>query len=216
MVFHQAWRVLGSLGRHPSQWLGVIASRASVALRRASQRIALTRAARMIAAALLGMAYGPMTAAVIGVMTALAVGIAKTRPDISQLGTHLLLAGFIVAPVIGLTLGYLALGIGGLVATACAAMDGGVGAGLEWAIVAGLGAALGIALTSAPPQMVALGLAFGGIIGGSVGFVTWLTCTSRQRQMLSLKAAAAYAAGLVLIAGYVLLIAGQIIAVPGA
>jgi hypothetical protein len=214
MILARAWRALGRLGGYTPRWLAVMAFRASTALRPVSYRIAHTHPVRIVAAVLLGMAYGPMTATVIGVIAALAAGIIKGRPDISQLGAHLLPAGLLVTPIIGLTVGYVALGIGGIAAAACAAVNGGIGAGLEWAIFAGLGTALGLALASAPPEIVALGLAFGGVIGGSAGFVVWLVCTSRRRLPLSLKAAGAYAIALALIAGYVLLITDQIVFVP--
>ena len=211
-----AWRTLGLLRKDRPPWLAAIASRASSAALTVKARFALTRPVRMVAAAFLGMAYGPMVVTAMGVIAALVAGFVKGRPGASELGTQLQIGAFVVAPIMGLTLGRIALGVGGIVSTACVAVEGGVGAGLEWALVAALGAALGIALGSAHPTMVALALVFGGSIGGSVGFLTWLTCTARQRRPLSLKIAIAYAIALALIAAYVLVTVDQMISMPGA
>jgi hypothetical protein len=204
------------LRKDKPRWLGAVAARASRAALSLRARFALTRPVRIVAAAFLGMAYGPMVVTAMGVIAVLAAGIVKGRPDASEVGAQLQLGAFVVAPIIGLTLGRIALGVGGIISTACVAVEGGIGAGLEWTLVGALGAALGIALISAHPVMVALALAFGGSIGGSVGFLTWLACTRRQRQPLSLKIAIAYAIALVLVAAYVSIAAGRMISMPGA
>jgi hypothetical protein len=171
-------------------------------------RRALHEPARILAGTLIGTVYGPMTAAALGILGTVLPGVIKSYSDIAQAGEHLLLGTLVVAPIITLTLGLVALVIGGVVGLINTVVDGGIGWGLEWSLVAGLGAAIGIGIRYETRGIALLGLAGGAIVGGSVGFLTWLTCTSRRSQPLDLKRGIGYAAGLLLIAASVSLVIG--------
>ena len=171
-------------------------------------RHALHEPARILAGTLIGMVYGPMTAAVLGILGTVLPGIVKDYSGIAEAGAQLLLGTLVVAPIVALTLGLVALVIGGIVGLINTVVDGGVGWGLEWSLVAGLGAAIGIGIGYETLGIALLGLAGGAIVGGSVGFLTWLTCTSRHSQPLDLKRGIGYGIGLVLIGALVPIVIG--------
>jgi hypothetical protein len=208
MSHNHALRVLGILSRYRPRWLHAIPLRLSRLVQQAQSRFLRTRPVRMVTGALLGASYGAMTATVVGTVAASAWGIILGRAAVAELGTPLLLTWLVVIPVVALTAGRAALGIGAIVGVACAAVEGGIAVGLEWALVAGLGTAVGIALRLATWEAVGFALAFGGLSGGCAGVLTWLACTNRQSQPFSLKTASVYGAALVLIAGFVYALTG--------
>jgi hypothetical protein len=161
--------------------------------------------------ALVGAAYASAVTTAVGTAVAMIFGIAVDRPNLSQIGTHLLLGTLAVAPVVGLTLGAIAFGSGAIIGTVTALADGSIGAGLEWALIAGLGCAAGIWVSYAQLGLTLLGLACGGVAGGAVGFLTWLTCTGRRRRTLTGRLAIGYAAAMVLIAAYSCVSAGWVL-----
>jgi hypothetical protein len=171
-------------------------------------RQTLKEPARILAGVLTGLIYGPMTAAVFGIVVAVLPGMIKDYSDIAQAGARLLQGTLVVAPIFALTIGLLALAIGGIVGTINTVIDGGIGFGLEWSLIAGLGAATGIGIRYANLDMALLGLAGGGVVGGAVGFLTWLTCTSKSAKTLSVRLGIAYAVGLLLVAISIPLIIG--------
>jgi hypothetical protein len=149
------------------------------------------------------MLYGPMTVIVLGIVGTLLPGIVKGYASLAEAGAQVLLGTVIVTPIVALTIGLLALGIGGIVGAINVAAEGGVALGLEWSLIAGLGSAIGLGIRYADLRIALLGLAGSGLIGGSVGFLTWLSCTGRRPQPLDAERAIGYSVGLVLIAAYV-------------
>jgi hypothetical protein len=133
-------------------------------------------------AALLGAGYAPLLLTALGALSALAVGLVKARPALAELEAPLLLGVSLLLPTVGLTVSALAMGIGAIVGIACAVTDAGLWLGLEWAAVGGLGVSGGLLIASAPPIVALAGLFGGGLIGGSVGLLTWLCCTHRTHE----------------------------------
>jgi hypothetical protein len=168
----------------------------------------LKEPARILAGTVTGMLYGPMTAAVLGIVIAVLPGVIKGYSDVAEAGAQLLLGTLIVAPIFALTIGLVALTIGGIVGAINTIIDGSIGFGLEWSLVAGLGAAAGIGIRYANLEIALLGLAGGGIVGGSVGFLTWLTCTGRHPQHIDATRGIGYGIGLVLIGALVPIVIG--------
>jgi hypothetical protein len=168
----------------------------------------LREPARVLGGAAMGMLYGPMTAIILGIVGTLLPGIVKGYADLPTAGAQVVLGTVIVTPIVAFSLGLVALGIGGIVGAINAAADGGIAMGLEWALVAGLGAGMGLGIRFADLEIALLGLAGSGLIGGSVGFLTWLSCTSKRRQPLDAERAIGYTVGLVLIAAFVPVIIG--------
>ena len=168
----------------------------------------LKEPARILAGTVTGMLYGPMTAAILGIVVAVLPGVIKGYSDVAEASAQLLLGTLIVAPIFALTIGLVALTIGGIVGAINTVIDGSTGFGLEWSLVAGLGAAAGIGIRYANLEIALLGLAGGGVVGGSVGFLTWLTCTSRRPQPIDAKHGIGYGIGLVLIGALVPILIG--------
>jgi hypothetical protein len=176
------------------------------ALPRDKIRHALQEPARILAGTLTGLIYGPMTAAVLGIVIAVLPGMIKDYSDIAQAGAQLLQGTVVVAPIFACTIGLVALTVGGIVGVINTIVDGSIGFGLEWSLIAGLGAALGIGFRYANLEMALLALAGGGVVGGAVGFLTWLTCTSRRSKPLDTRLGIGYAVGLLLVAASVPLV----------
>jgi hypothetical protein len=85
-------------------------------------------------------------------------------------------------------------------------IGGGIAAGLEWAIVAGIGVMVGIGLHYARLELLIPGLVAGILTGGSTGFLVWLVNTKREIVPLSISATITYAVALMLITGYIWLV----------
>ncbi len=163
----------------------------------------MSRPARIVLAGVLGTAYGPIVVTASSVIGTLVLAIAQGREDLVQTVVDLPTLAIAILPIFGLTLGYLACGVGAIVGVACTAIDGGIAAGLEWAFVAGLGVVVGIGIRYARLELLIPGLVGGVITGGSVGLLTWFLYTERRLHPLTARSAIVYAVGLVLIAAYV-------------
>lgn len=203
MNLKSAWHAIGRVRTARPRWIDGVGTRVATVVGRLGKGATLSRPLRVTLAGVLGAAYGPMTVTILGVAGAMAVGLYQGRSELTEAGKYLLPAVFAVIPAIAWTLGYLAFGVGAIVGTACAAIDGGIAAGLEWALVAGIGAAVGIGVRYARLEVVVPGLVGGVVVGGAAGFMTWLLLTERRLQPLRIRSAIAYAVGLVLIAAYV-------------
>jgi hypothetical protein len=166
----------------------------------------LSPPARVILAGLLGMTSAAVTVTIIATLLTLLWGIVIGNQPLKEIARGLPTATLVTIPVLGLTLGYLALGVGAVVGVACAAIGGGILAGLEWAIVAGIGVMVGIGLRYARLELLIPGLVAGILTGGSTGFLVWLVSTRRKLVPLSVKATITYAVALVLITGYIWLV----------
>jgi len=166
-------------------------------------RRAVTRPLRIAGGGLLGMAYGAVVSTALGSLLAFAFGLTRRWPPLSELHDAVLVGVSVLLPTIGWTVGYVALGVGGIVGAGCAASGGGLWAGLEWAAVGGLGAALGLGVAYGSWGLVALGLVWGGVVGGSVGLATWLCCTDRETMPIERRTLLPYLAALALVALYV-------------
>lgn len=162
--------------------------------------------ARVFLAGLLGMTSAAVTITIIATLLTLLWGILIGNRPFIEVAKGLPTATLVTIPVLGLTLGYLALGIGAVVGVACAVIGGGLAAGLEWAIVAGIGVMVGIGLHYARLELLIPGLIAGSLTGGSTGFLVWLVSTKRQFVPLSIKAAITYTVALVLITSYIWLV----------
>ncbi|MBN1642124.1 MAG: hypothetical protein JXA09_12895 [Anaerolineae bacterium] len=163
---------------------------------------AAARPFRIVAAVLLGMGYAPFLLTVVGALGAFVAGLAKARPALSEMETPVLLGPSVLIPTIGLTIGYWAIGIGGIVGFACAVTDSALGLGLEWSLVGALGVGLGAWIASAPTQVLIAGALGGGLVGGSVGLLTWLCCTHRTHGPLTTRWAAGAVLALALLAAF--------------
>lgn len=161
---------------------------------------------RVLLAGLLGMTYAAVTITIIATLLTLLWGIAVGSQPATQVAQGLPTAVLVTLPVLGLTLGYLALGVGAIVGVACTVIGGGIAAGLEWAIVAGIGVMVGIGLRYARLELLIPGLVAGILTGGSTGFLVWLVNTKRELVPLSISATITYAVALVLITGYIWLV----------
>lgn len=159
--------------------------------------------ARVFLAGLLGMTSAAVTITVIATLLTLLWGIVIGDRPLAEVAKGLPTATLVTMPVLGLTLGYLALGIGAVIGIACAVIGGGLVAGLEWAIVAGIGVMVGIGLHYARLELLIPGLVAGILTGGSTGFLVWLVSTKCRLVPLSIKTAITYAIALVLITGYI-------------
>lgn len=160
----------------------------------------------VLLAGLLGMTSAAVTITTIATLFVLLWGIASGNQPFVKVAQGLPTAMLVTTPVLGLTLGYLALGVGAVVGVACAVMGGGLAVGLEWAIVSGIGVMVGIGLRYARLELLIPGLIAGSLTGGSTGFLVWLVSTKRKLVPLSVKTAIIYAVALVLITGYIWLV----------
>jgi hypothetical protein len=156
-----------------------------------------------------------LTATTVSVSAILIQGIVVGRPDLPQLGKHLQFCLLIVAPFVGLTVGIIAAGVGAIVGATNALLDSSALAGLEWTPIAALGTGVGIGLYYVRIEVVLLGFALGGVIGGSVGCLAWLRRTSLKFGPFTLRSAGIYAAAFVLIVAYVFITASWVCAFPG-
>ena len=209
MNAHQALRALGSWDkqrRHVQRWIKSLMARLKPWSVKISRR--LERPTRVLLGALTGLVYGPMTAAAVGVLSALILGILKGPPALSELGPHLLSAMLGTVLSVGWTIGFLAVGIGLVVGTLNALEHGGSFAGLEWSLVAALGTAAGLGIGYADLAISALGLIGGGIVGGAVGLLTWLSCVDKHDRSDKAHPLIGYAIGTVVIGVYVYVFSG--------
>ena len=168
---------------------------------------------RVLLAGLLGMTSAAVTITIIATLFAFVWGIANGSRPLIEIAQGLPTATLVTIPILGLTLGYLALGVGGVVGVACAVIGGGTVAGLEWAIVAGIGVMVGIGLRYARLELLIPGLIAGILTGGSTGFLVWLVSTRHRLVPLGIKAAITYAVALVLITGYIWLVFDAVVMV---
>jgi len=152
------------------------------------------------------MTSAAITITIIATLLTLIWGIAVGNQSLTEVAKGLPTAMLVTVPVLGLTLGYLALGVGAVVGVACAVLGGGLAAGLEWAIVAGIGVMVGIGLRYARLELLVPGLVAGSLTGGSSGFLVWLVSTRCRLVPLSIKATVTYAIALLLITGYIWLV----------
>lgn len=203
VVIERVWPAARSLGVRAAQGLWSVAIRWVAAPLAAQLRRAMARPLRIAGAALLGMAYGATISTVLGALLALALGLIRRWPPTSEIHDAVIIGVSVLLPTIGWTVGYIALGVGGIVGASCAASGGGLWAGLEWAAVGGLGTALGLGVAYGSWDLIALGLAWGAILGGSVGLATWLCCTDRETMPVERRTLVPYLAALALIALYV-------------
>ena len=164
---------------------------------------ALERPTRILVGALTGAVYGPVAATVLGVVGATTLGLLKGRPELAQLDVHLLSSVFAGASAVGVTLGLVALGIGAIVGATNGVLDGSGAAGLEWTLLAGLGSAIGVGIRYTDLKVMGLALVYGGIVGGTVGCLTWLSYTGRRTRPISLELGLGYLLATLLIAVYV-------------
>lgn len=167
---------------------------------------AIARPLRIAGGGFLGTAYATVLSTVLGSLLAFLLGLVKAWPPFAELHDAVLVGVSVLLPTIGWTIGYLALGLGAIVGASCAALGGGLWAGLEWAAVGGLGAALGLGVAYGSWDLVAFGSAWGAITAGSVGLATWLCCTDRRTLPVDRSTLAPYLAALLLIALYVPLV----------
>ena len=198
-------RLLGWLRRLAGRGAVLVSAGASSALRRLRSSALWSAAVRpfqVAAAALLGIGYGPLVLTAVGALVALAAGLVKARPPLAELETPILLGAGLLVPTIGYSVAAFAMGTGAIVGVACALTGYGLWIGLEWAVVGALGAGIGVLLISAPtPVLIACTLG-GGLVGGSVGLLTWLCCTQRAHGHLSSHWAARAGTALALAALY--------------
>jgi hypothetical protein len=161
------------------------------------------------------MVYAALVSTVFGFLLAFLIGLARAWPPLSNLHDVLLIGVSVLLPVIGWTLGVLALGLGAIIGAACAASKGSLFAGLEWALVAGLGAALGLGVAYGSWDLVVYGFLWGAMTGGSVGLSTWLCCTDRETLPVERSILPPFLIALVLVALYVPLVLNWIASTPG-
>jgi hypothetical protein len=148
------------------------------------------------------MVYAALVSTVLGSLLAFTLGLVAAWPPFSELHDAVLVGVSVLLPVVGWTVGILALGLGAIIGAACATVEGALWAGLEWAAVGGVGTALGLGVAYGSWDLIVLGLLWGAITGGSVGLATWLCCTDRQTLPVERSRLAPYLAALVLIAVY--------------
>lgn len=203
VVIERLWPAARSLGMRAAQGLWSATIRWVAAPLAAQLRRTVARPLTIAGAALLGMAYGATVSTLLGTLLALALGLVRRWPPTSEIHDVVIIGVGVLLPTIGWTVGYIALGVGAIVGASCAASGGGLWAGLEWAAVGGLGTALGLGVAYGSWHLMALGLAWGAILGGSVGLASWLCCTDRETMPVERRTLVPYAAALALIALYV-------------
>jgi hypothetical protein len=149
-----------------------------------------------------GAAYAAIITTLMSLILALLLGIVKGRPNVEQIGSHLLLNVFVTAPVLALTLGTIALGIGAIIGAASMAARSVFFAGLEWSIVGGIGVAVGFGARYPRWNMALVAFAAGSIIGGIIGVLTWLRHYTASRATFGRRAVLFCAVAIILTATY--------------
>lgn len=176
----------------------------------------LCRPAQILAAALVGATYAAILTSFLGVLIALVMGIIKGRPDIEHLASHLRLNAFVTAPMMALTVGTIALGIGAIIGVVSVTARRILLAGLEWTIVGGIGVAVGFGVRYRQLSVLLLAAFLAGaVIGGMIGFLTWLRHYTTTKAILDARALSFYILGVILIAIHTSLTAGWYIAMLG-
>jgi hypothetical protein len=144
------------------------------------------------------------------------MGIIKGRPDIEHLASHLRLNAFVTAPMMALTVGTIALGIGAIIGVVSVTARRILLAGLEWTIVGGIGVAVGFGVRYRQLSVLLLAAFLAGaVIGGMIGFLTWLRHYTTTKAILDARALSFYILGVILIAIHTSLTAGWYIAMLG-
>jgi hypothetical protein len=215
VVVGQVWPAVRSWASHNAHILSSAAARWIAAPLATQLQRTVVRPLRIVGAALLGMVYAVTLVTVVGTLLALALGLAKGFPPVPDVHDAVIASLSTLLPTIGWTVGYVALGLGAIVGASSAAANGGFFAGLEWAAVGSVGSALGLGVAYGSWFLVAVGAAWGGLLGGSIGLATWLYCTDRHTLTVGRRALTPYLIALVLVALYVPLASDGILAVPG-
>ena len=203
VVIERIWPAARSLGVRAAHALWSLAIRWIAAPLAAQLHRAVARPVRILAGGLLGTVYAVLVSTVLGSLLAFLLGLTRAWPTLSELHDAVLVAVSVLLPTIGWTIGYVALGLGGIVGLGCAASGGALWAGLEWAAVGALGSALGLGVGYGSWHLVAIGSVWGAIVGGSVGLATWLCCTRRETLPVERDTVVPYLVALLLIALYV-------------
>lgn len=142
--------------------------------------LAASRPAHVAVGLFTGLACGALTATVLGTLGALGVAVLSDDGDLFEIAAQLPLIVFVIVPLLAWSLAAVPAGVGGIVGAACAAVDSSW-AGLEWAVVTGMGAALGLGVRYGHWVPALWGLAGGSLLGGVIGLRQWLS--GRQRHL---------------------------------
>lgn len=202
IVIERVWPAARAFGVRAAHGLWSLTMRWVAAPLAAQLHRAVARPMRIVAGGGLGMVYAALVSTVFGSLLAFLMGLATAWPSFTELHDAVLVGVSVLLPIVGWSMGILALGLGAIIGASCAASDGALWAGLEWAAVGGLGAAVGLGVAFGSWDLVLLGLVWGAITGGSAGVSTWLCCTGRKTLAVDRGTLARYLAALILIALY--------------